>query len=130
MFAGMPAALHAAELLMVEDKGCSYCRRWHAEVGPGYPKTAEGRRAPLRRIDIAAKLPDGISLIRPATVTPTFIVLDDTGREVGRLAGYAGAEFFYDLLAEQLARLPAAPPMAAGGGANTRSEAAPAISKP
>lgn len=97
--------LGAAELIMFDDKGCSYCRRWLAEVGPGYPKTAEGRRAPLRRIDIRAKLPDGLQLDHSVTVTPTFVLVEHN-REVGRLTGYAGAEFFYELLADVMAKLP------------------------
>ena len=99
--------LAAAELIMFDDKGCPYCRRWLAEVGPGYPNTDEGKRAPLRRMDIRAKLPDGLLLARPITVTPTFVLVDDD-REVGRLTGYAGAEFFYELLADVMAKLPPA----------------------
>jgi hypothetical protein len=97
----------AAELLMFEDAGCPYCRRWHAEIGPGYAKSSEGQRAPLRRIDIRAELPQGVRLSRRVTITPTFVVVDQ-GREIGRVAGYVGAEFFYDVLDEVLRRLPAA----------------------
>lgn len=102
------AGAQAAELFMFDDKGCAYCRRWLAEVGPGYPNTDEGRHAPLRRIDIRAKLPDGLILNRPITVTPTFVLVEDN-REVGRLTGYAGAEFFYELLSDVMAKLPRAP---------------------
>lgn len=115
---------------MFEDKGCSFCRRWHAEIGPSYPKTDEGQRAPLRRIDIGAKLPEGITLVRPVTLTPTFVLVDN-GREIGRLSGYAGAEFFYELLADQLAKLPAgASAPKDGDSSNMKSEATPAASKP
>ena len=38
--------VRAAELLMFEEKWCSWCERWNAEIGPIYPKTAESRRAP------------------------------------------------------------------------------------
>lgn len=111
MFAALLVAisspLAAAELIMFDDKGCPYCRRWLAEVGPGYPNTDEGKRAPLRRMDIRAKLPDGLLLARPITVTPTFVLVDES-REVGRLTGYAGAEFFYELLGDVLAKLPPA----------------------
>ena len=47
LFSAPPA--RAAELLMFEEKWCTYCEQWEAEVGVVYHKTEEGRRAPLRR---------------------------------------------------------------------------------
>jgi protein-disulfide isomerase len=101
------AGLRAAELLMFEDSYCSWCRRWHVEVGPSYPNTAEGQRAPLRRMHIADQRIAGVELAGPIRATPTFVVVDD-GREVGRIVGYPG-DFFYPRLEELLQRLP--PPM-------------------
>lgn len=98
------AAGMAAELIMFDDRGCSYCRRWDAEIGPGYSKSAEGRRAPLRRVRLSAGTPDGIKLSRPVTITPTFVVVEG-GREVGRVVGYPGADYFYGALDEVLAKL-------------------------
>lgn len=94
----------AAELLMVEQPGCSWCRRWHDEIGPGYAKTAEGKVAPLRRADLRA-LPPDISFKAAVTATPTFVLVHD-GMEIGRLTGYPGAEFFYGMLAPLLGKLP------------------------
>ena len=91
----------AAELVMFEDPGCPYCRRWHAEVGISYHATEEGRMAPLRRVDIKDRSKAGISLESPVTYTPTF-VLAENGREVGRIVGYPGADFFYSFLANLL----------------------------
>jgi protein-disulfide isomerase len=95
----------AAELVMFEDAACPWCRRWHAEIGPGYPDTEEGRRAPLRRVDIGDQANAGVVLMQPVTATPTFVLIED-GREVGRVVGYPGSDFFYGLLGEVLARLP------------------------
>ena len=39
----LPTLLPAADLVMVEEPGCPWCARWTAEIGPIYPKTAEGR---------------------------------------------------------------------------------------
>ena len=88
----------AAELVMFEEPGCSWCRRWHVEIGPVYPLTAEGKAAPLRRAHIRDQAVAGVRLERPVTVTPTFVLVDE-GREVGRIIGYAGEDFFYGLLA-------------------------------
>ena len=95
-----PAA--AMELLMVERPGCAWCARWTREVGPVYAKTEEGRRAPLRRIDIYAA-PAGVDLKAPLLFTPTF-VLADQGREIGRITGYADDGMFWGLLGAMIAK--------------------------
>lgn len=85
------------ELLMVEAAGCVWCARWNKEIGPIYPKTDEGKRAPLRRIDKQDPLPEGIRLARGFFYTPTFVLLVD-GQEKGRIEGYPGEDFFWGLL--------------------------------
>ncbi len=106
------APLHAAELLMFESPGCHWCIKWHAEVGPGYAKTAEGQRAPLRVLQLSQGAPAGVALATPVTVTPTFVLVD-RGRETGRIVGYPGADFFWGLFAQMLKKLPptVAPPV-------------------
>lgn len=91
------------ELVMMEQPGCIYCARWDAEVGPGYPKSAEGQRAPLRRIQLHDALPGDLALRTPAVFTPTFVLVRD-GQEIGRIEGYPGAHFFWPLLADLIAR--------------------------
>lgn len=97
-----------AELVMFDDPACVWCRRWLAEVGPGYPKTDEGRRAPLRRVHIKDQARSGLVLRSPVTATPTFVLAED-GREVGRITGYPGSENFYPLLGELIEKLAPAP---------------------
>jgi len=94
-----------AELVMFDDPGCVWCRRWNAEIAPSYARTREGQRAPLRRVPIRDQARAGVALARPVNVTPTFVLAED-GQEVGRIDGYAGRDFFYAMLAELLARLP------------------------
>ena len=107
LFAAAPQPAAAAELLMFEEPGCPWCARWDAEVGVVYHRTAEGERAPLRRIDLRAGVPDGVALdIRPR-YSPTFVLIDDGGQEVGRIEGYPGEDFFWGLLNKMLASLPA-----------------------
>ncbi len=99
---GFPAA--AAELVMFEAAGCPYCARWNREIAPIYPKTAEGKRAPLRRVDIAGPRPADLAAVPNVVYTPTFVLIED-GREVGRIVGYSGDEIFWSLLSELFARL-------------------------
>ncbi|QCO55644.1 thioredoxin family protein [Pseudorhodobacter turbinis] len=90
-------------LYMVEQAGCIYCERWDAEVGDAYHLTAEGRAAPLKRIDLRAEVPEGVTFVRRPAFTPTFVLVED-GQEVGRLEGYAGEDFFWVLLEEMLTK--------------------------
>ena len=94
----------AAELIMLERPGCGWCLRWNQEIAPAYPKTVEGRQAPLRRVDVTEPWPADLASITTDRYTPTFIVVDN-GKEIARLRGYPGEDFFWPLLAEMLARL-------------------------
>lgn len=93
-----------AELLMFDDPGCPYCRRWHREVGEAYRNSPEGRAAPLRVLQVREPRPAGITLASPVRATPTFVLVQD-GREVGRITGYGGPDFFWSMLAEQMKKL-------------------------
>lgn len=103
---GAAAQSPAAELVMVEQAGCHWCERWNAEIAPAYPNTAEGARAPLRRVDLR-DLPEDISFASTPVFTPTFVLVD-AGQELARLEGYAGDEFFWFLLGQMLDAHPAA----------------------
>jgi protein-disulfide isomerase len=106
--AGAPGNAQAAELVMFEAQGCSWCEIWDAEIGAVYHKTEEGRAAPLRRVDIDEPRPPGLEALRGVVYTPTFVLLD-AGREVGRILGYPGEGHFWSLLGELIERLPARP---------------------
>ena len=96
----------AAELIMLEQKGCAWCARWLAEIGPVYPMTEEAKVAPLRIVDINMPLPEDLAWIRLDRFTPTFILVED-GVEISRMRGYTGDNFFWFLLGEMLEKLPA-----------------------
>jgi hypothetical protein len=95
----------AAELLVFERQGCVRCLVWEREIAPIYAKTEEGRRAPLRRIDLAAPRAPEFSSISDVEYTPTFVLVEGHS-EIGRLIGYTGDEFFWAELRELLVRLP------------------------
>lgn len=110
--AAAPAA--AAELVMFERPGCGWCARFDREVAPIYDRTAEGQRAPLRRMEIASGLgalggsdADGLALASPVRFAPTFVLVDG-GREIGRITGYMSDEAFWGLLDALTRDLPAA----------------------
>ena len=98
------APVQAAELVMFEQKGCVWCRKFDREIAPAYDKTTEGKRAPLRRLDIAQAVPGDLGFIRRERFTPVFVLIDG-GREIGRIRGYPGDIFFWGLLASLIERL-------------------------
>ena len=88
--------LMAAELIMVEQQGCYYCEEWKDQIGHIYPKTPEGKYAPLKTFNITEV--DGIKgLERDVIFTPTFILMEKN-KELGRLEGYSSEDFFWELL--------------------------------
>ncbi|MVO17459.1 hypothetical protein [Zongyanglinia huanghaiensis] len=94
--------VQAAELVMVEQPNCEWCARWDEEIGPIYPKTSEGRFAPLRRVDLR-DLPGELDVARRVNFTPTFLIIEDQ-REIGRLEGYPGEDFFWPVIAQLLSK--------------------------
>lgn len=95
------AAAADTALIMVEEKGCIWCARWNSEIAHIYPKTDEGKAAPLRRLDIHATQPDDLTFSRSLYFTPTFVLMID-GQEMSRIEGYPGEDFFWGLLAKML----------------------------
>jgi hypothetical protein len=87
-------------LLLVEDRGCPYCARWDREVAPAYARSPEGRFAPLVRRYRGS--PD-VGSLAGVVFSPTFVVLKE-GKEIGRIVGYAGPDFFWSELSPLLAK--------------------------
>ncbi len=91
----------ALELVMVEQQGCSYCEMWDEQIADIYPKTAEGRFAPLRRMDITETDSADVTFARTVNFTPTFVLVE-AGQELGRIEGYPGEDFFWWMLTRLL----------------------------
>lgn len=96
----------AAELVMFEQAGCVWCEAFDREIAPVYPKTTEGKRAPLRRVYIDDPLPADLSFIAVERLAPMFVLVDK-GREVGRIRGYPGEDHFWGLLGALIKKLDA-----------------------
>jgi len=101
-----PLAAAEAELIMFEQPGCPFCAKWNREIGPIYPKSDIGAKAPLRRVQINDKKAYGVTLSGPVIFTPTFVI-SVAGRETGRIEGYANDESFWGLMTQRTADIPA-----------------------
>ena len=88
-------------LIMVEEPGCVYCRQWEREIGHIYPKTDESVCAPLSQIEMHSDQLGEIETRFPVRFTPTFLLVED-GKEIARLEGYPGEDFFWGLLGMML----------------------------
>lgn len=98
---------HAAgriELVLFESAGCEWCILWREEIAPVYPKTVEGKIAPLRTVSVHAPRPRDLAGIDAIVYTPTFVLWDGE-REIGRIVGYGGEVQFWGLLGALLKEL-------------------------
>ena len=89
---------------MFESVGCEWCEIWDEEIGVSYAKTTEATILPLRRVDIDDDRPADLQHLEGLVYTPTFIVMVG-GRETGRIIGYPGEDFFWQLLNEILVKI-------------------------
>jgi len=96
----------AAELIMFEQAGCAWCETFDREIAPIYPKTAEGRRAPLRRVNIDHPVPSDLAFVEVERLAPVFVLVHN-GKEIGRIRGYPGEDHFWGLLGALMKKLDA-----------------------
>ena len=89
---------------MFEQAGCVWCETFNREIAPIYAKTAEGQRAPLRRVDIDRTVPPDLAFIVVERITPQFVLVAN-GREIGRIRGYPGEDHFWGLLGVLIKKL-------------------------
>ncbi len=96
----------APSLLMLERHDCPWCRRWLREVGEqSWNRSDLGRRAPLRRVDVAQGLPEELRFVGNWRFTPTFVLVAN-GQELGRIIGYQADYFFWQQAEALIAKLP------------------------
>ncbi len=103
VFAAMASA-RAAELVMFEAANCEWCEVWDDEVGVVYAKTMEAALAPLRRVDIFDPRPADLERVERVRYTPTFVLMQN-GAEIGRITGYPGESFFWEMLSGLLKKI-------------------------
>ncbi len=96
----LPASF-ASELIMFEEEYCTWCEKWNEEIGVIYHRTPESCHAPLKKVDLYGGLADTFALKETVIYTPTFVLMQ-AQKEVARIVGYPGEDFFWDLLNEMI----------------------------
>ena len=86
---------------------CVWCEAFDREIASIYPKTPEGQRAPLRRVNIERPVPADLSFIEVERLAPLFVLVD-RDKEIGRIRGYPGEDHFWGLLGLLIKKLDAA----------------------
>ena len=113
-------SVKAAELVMFEQAGCTWCEAFDREIAPIYPKTTEGQRAPLRRVNIDRSLPPDLAFIELERLAPLFVLVQN-GHEIGRIRGYPGEDNFWGLLGVLIKKLDATGTSGEQGSLNEKS---------
>jgi len=103
IFFALPT-VRAAQLIIFEQAGCAWCETFDRDIAPIYPKTIEGQRAPLRRVNIERSLPPDLAFIEMERLTPIFVLVEK-GQEIGRIRGYPGEDHFWGLLGVLIKKL-------------------------
>lgn len=79
-------------LLVYESASCGWCRHFRAAIAPIYESSPLEARAPLKYLDVSEQRRGnaGYRLNSRIVATPTFVLVDRSGREVARLRGIPG----------------------------------------
>ena len=101
-----PVTARALELVMYDKPGCVWCARFERDIGRRYSGIDVSRVAPLRRVDIHDQRRSRVNLEEPVLYTPTFVLADDDGEEIGRITGYNGEDAFWANLDDLLRACP------------------------
>lgn len=82
------------QLVVLEVEDCIYCDVFRRQLLPAYQSSRQGRKAPVRFVDINDPALGEIGLTAPIGTVPTFVVLEDN-REIGRIPGLMGHHDFF-----------------------------------
>lgn len=93
------------EIVVVEAPGCIYCHLFRRDVWPSYETSQRARSVPMRFLDLNAEAFATLDLDGPIESVPTVLVLQ-RGKEIGRIPGYVGPEFFFHSIDRLLAKAP------------------------
>ncbi len=86
---------------MFEADGCYWCEVWHKEVGQVYEKSPEGKIAELQIVPLTNANQKQYDLNSRIVYSPTFVLVNNN-KEISRIEGYPGADFFWGMLEKMI----------------------------
>lgn len=90
----MPAATPQMELVVLEVDGCIYCNVFRQRHLANYKASRQGKKIPIRFVNINDPAVGNLGLSQPVGIVPTFVVLQNN-QEIGRIPGLVGHHDFY-----------------------------------
>ena len=93
------------ELIVMEAEGCTYCELFRRDVLPSYQASERAKDMPIRFLDINDAIPEALGLDSGIDIVPTFVVIKNH-KEVGRIPGYMGPEYFFHSINHLVATAP------------------------
>lgn len=82
------------QLVVLEVKGCVYCDVFRRQLLETYKSSKQGKKAPIRFVDINDPALGDLGLTEPIGMVPTFVMLEDN-QEIGRIPGLMGHQDFF-----------------------------------
>lgn len=82
------------QLVVLEVDGCVYCDVFRRQMLAAYKASKQGKKAPIRFVDINDPALGDIGLTQPVGMVPTFIMLENN-QEIGRIPGLMGRQDFF-----------------------------------
>ena len=92
--ATIPAAIPQMELVVLEVDGCIYCNVFRKRHLANYKASRQGKKIPIRFVNINDPAIGHLGLTQPVGIVPTFVVLQNN-EEIGRIPGLVGHREFY-----------------------------------
>lgn len=100
-----PTTTTNLELVVMEAPGCIYCTIFRRDVLPDYVASPRSKELPIRFVDINDEAANNLGIDSPVDMVPTFVVLKNN-KEIGRIPGYTGPEFFFHTINYLLSTAP------------------------
>jgi hypothetical protein len=77
-------------IVVAEQDGCGACESFRRDAGKAYQSTAQAEKMPLIYVQSEGRAIKAYKLKSPVSATPTLLVIDRFGREIGRSVGDPG----------------------------------------
>ncbi|MBF0444275.1 MAG: hypothetical protein HQL68_01695 [Magnetococcales bacterium] len=93
------AAQPIGKMIFFKTEFCPWCKVFESEVLGIYSRTDEGKALPITEVTLRGENRQFAKIEKTIPYVPTFVILDNDGKERGRIFGYS-RDFFWVKLDE------------------------------